>query len=180
MKPVILTHSGIYFDFTDPEHSDINIIDIAWALSHICRFTGHVQSFYSVAQHSVLVSYLVPPEHAMEALLHDASEAYLNDLSSPLKQLLPDYRALEAKIEKAIFDRFNIKLPLNPCIKQADMTALCTERRDLMPDDNGVFDWFEGTNIKPIDVQIIAEDSDIAYYLFMDRFNELKEMEAIK
>jgi len=173
MKPVILTHSGTYFNFLDPENSEINIVDIAWALSHICRFTGHVKSFYSVSQHSVLVSYLVPPEHAMAALMHDASEAYLNDLSSPLKQLLPDYKALEAKIEKAIFDRFNIKLPLHPSIKQADMTALCTERRDLMPDDNGVFDWFENTDIKPIDVQIIPEDSDIAYYLFIDRYDEL-------
>ena len=86
----ITTQSGKHFDFNNLSAADICIEDISCALSNLCRFTGHVQDFYSVAQHSVHVSYLVPPEFALEALLHDAAEAYCNDISAPRKRLLPD------------------------------------------------------------------------------------------
>lgn len=84
---VILLFSGRYVDLTQAEPAEVDIIDIAWALGHTNRFTGHAGS-YTVADHSVLVSHLVPIEHAPRALLHDAAEAYLGDLSWPLKQVL--------------------------------------------------------------------------------------------
>ena len=73
----IATYSGNRFYFDDIMANDVNIQEIAHALSHLCRFGGHVREFYSVAQHSVLVSLLAPPEHALGALLHDATEAYV-------------------------------------------------------------------------------------------------------
>jgi len=134
MPPVILTAFGNHFDIQNPDPATIDIRDIAHALSHLCRFTGHTRKFYSVAQHSVMVSRLVPKGLALEGLLHDASEAYLGDVSSPLKGLLPDYQRLEKKVQLAIVQRFGLNCSLNlKIIHDADMAALATERRDLMP-----------------------------------------------
>jgi 5'-deoxynucleotidase YfbR-like HD superfamily hydrolase len=83
----IQTLSGKRFDYINSTADDVDIEDIANALSNICRFAGHVPEFYSVAQHSVLCSQIVPPEFAFEALMHDAAEAYCQDIPQPLKLL---------------------------------------------------------------------------------------------
>jgi hypothetical protein len=87
MKPYILTATGKKFWFDDPQPEQVCIEDIAWALSNLCRYTGHCRWFYSIAQHSVGASFIVPARFALEALLHDAAEAYITDLNAPLKYM---------------------------------------------------------------------------------------------
>ncbi|CAB3795624.1 metal-dependent phosphohydrolase [Pararobbsia alpina] len=179
MKPTILTASGKYFDFANPALDSIDIEDIATALSRICRFTGHTTQFYSVAQHSVHVSYAVPPEYGLQGLLHDAAEAYLGDVSSPLKQLLPEYKVIEERVERVICKRFGLPFPLHPSIKEADLRMLVTERRDLMPqpyERQRVVDavaWSWTAAIEPLDATISARTPGSAELLFLARFKEL-------
>jgi hypothetical protein len=133
----IVTYTGRIFNPLDPSPDDIAIEDIAHALGNICRFTGHVREFYSVAQHSYLASQIVPAEHALTALLHDASEAYLSDVSRPIKtqpEFGNTYKRYEERLERAIADRFGLQWPWPSEVKRADEALLRTEQRDLMPD----------------------------------------------
>ena len=135
-KPFIETYTGKKFYFTDPEPDMIDIRDIAHSLSLQCRFMGHAETFYSVAEHSVAVSCIVDKENALVALLHDAAEAYLSDIPRPIKNLFPMYRALEYKISLAIFNKFNIEFldddETYKDIKDADNTQLKTEAKYLL------------------------------------------------
>lgn len=135
VRPTIQMSSGAYFSFENPESSPLSVEDIAHALSNICRFTGHVRHFYSVAQHAYLVSKCIAPGYEYWGLHHDDAESVLGDVSTPLKRLLPDYKAIEHFVEKA----FRKQLGLIPSdvtkkfVKHADWTLLATEKRDLMP-----------------------------------------------
>lgn len=168
--PTILLRSGKYFDFDDPEHSEFDIVDIAHALAHICRYTGHCRAFYSVAQHSVLLSLIVPPDDALAGLLHDAAEAFIGDVSKPLKLLLPDYRRLEQRIESAVLGRFGISaLPVS--VKHADVVMLRTEQRDLMGADN--HRWWATDGVQPLAGSIAPVGPEQARTLFLDRYAAL-------
>jgi hypothetical protein len=129
------TVSGRRMRVTAPDPELIVIEDIAAHLSMICRFGGMVKSLYSVAQHSVMVSELVPPGNpylAQQALLHDATEAYLNDVIRPVKQLLPSYANLEELWAKAITARFGVDVVHLPAaVKLADSRACLTEQFHL-------------------------------------------------
>lgn len=128
----VQTYTGHAFYYDRVDENVYSIADIAHALSNQCRFSGHTGTFYSVAEHSVLCSYLVPVEYALEALLHDASEAYLVDLPKPLKYLLPDYCAIEDQVMRAIANVFTIQYPFHEEIKRADIAMLYAERDVLM------------------------------------------------
>lgn len=174
MNPTIYTLNGSYFNFLDVKDNVVSVSTIAKALSNICRFNGQIEHFYSVAQHSVLVSHNVPEEHAMAALFHDAAEAYIGDVTKPLKALLPDYQQIEERVEKDIFQKLGLPWPLHPCIKQADLNLLATERRDLSDPDNTAGEWACLKGTTPIEQYITPMHPHSAYLLFIARYRELK------
>lgn len=134
--------SGAQFWPLDPQPHEIEIEDIAHALSHLCRFGGHCDRFYSVAEHSVYVSHHVPREHALQALLHDASEAYCVDIPRPLKRFIPGYIEIEDRISRAIAHRFGLPVEMHPEVHEADMRMCVTEARQIMPVSK--IDWTVG------------------------------------
>ena len=174
LPPVVQTHSGIMFNLLHPDASMINIDDIAHALSNLCRFNGHTTQFYSVAQHCVLVSHLVPSYLALAALMHDASEAYMGDCISPLKQMLPEYKKIENGIMQTLFNHLSLDYPLHSEIKRADIRALATEKRDLMQTPNEPKYWSSLDSITPSDVLTLPMDPQQAKQAFLDRYFELQ------
>lgn len=168
----IQTYGGRKFHPFDPRPEDVRIADIAHALSNLCRFTGHCRFFYSVAEHSVRASWHVPIEDAMWALLHDASEAYLNDLSRPVKRHngLAFYREQERRLQNVICAAFGLALEEPSSVRIADSRMLMTERRDLMLPPPGP--WVE--NDEPYAERIGRPWAPhVAKAEFRDRFEEL-------
>lgn len=130
----IETFTGKMFQFADPTEDMICIEDIAHALSNLCRYNGHCQRFYSVAEHSILLSeaYVWGNEVAFAMLMHDASEAYLCDIPRPIKYTLPDYRTLEAKLDQAIAKKFGLEWPHPNVVREWDGRAILDERSQAM------------------------------------------------
>jgi hypothetical protein len=137
----------------EPGESEVVIEDIAHALSNKCRFSGHSLRYFSVAEHSVIVSLLCPQDIALWGLLHDASEAYLIDLPTPLKYL-PEfawYRKLEEKVTNVIMNRFSLPQKEPKLVKTADKTCLVTEKRDNM---RVTFEWENKYKEMPIPTKL--------------------------
>lgn len=132
----IVTYSGRVIRPLEPEGADFCIEDIAHSLANSCRFTGHVHSFYSVAQHSVLVSEIVPVSERFAGLMHDASEAYLSDISRPVKRQRAFgsfYKEAEERLMYALAEHFGFLWPASATVHWADDVLLRSEQRDLMP-----------------------------------------------
>lgn len=123
----IQTYTETRFFPFNPRAAEINLTDIAHALSNQCRFSGHTYKFYSVAQHCTIVSRALPPEHAAWGLFHDAAEAYLVDLPTPIKRCLPEYLEAEERILRAVAERFDLSWPMPEEVKLADKRVLATE-----------------------------------------------------
>ncbi len=178
MESFIQTHRGIRVSLLDPQPEDIFIEDIAWSLARQCRFGGHCNTFYSVAQHSLMVSDILfskigSCESARAGLLHDAAEAYIIDLPSPVKALLPEYKEIEHRFQKVIetvFDLEDVSHIVRHRVKEADVIALATEARDLMANTE---DWQILQGVKPDPLKIQVTSPRVAEAMFIDRFLEL-------
>ncbi len=130
------TYTGKQFFPLDPHVDDISIVDIAHALAHICRYNGHVNEHYSVAQHSLIIARYVPDEFKLVALLHDATEAYVGDMVRPLKRSMPEYRQVEDHLAAIIDEKFKLGgqlVELPACVKEADSLILGDERASFFP-----------------------------------------------
>ncbi|MHC4215848.1 MAG: phosphohydrolase [Planctomycetota bacterium] len=167
--------NGGFFYFDDPTPEMINILDIANALANCCRYTGHVAQFYSVAEHSVLISQccLQTTDLKMWALLHDATEAYIGDMNWPLKQkpYMRDYCTLEKKIMNVIAEKFQLSEGFCPdIIKELDRCICQDEREALLPPSDK--SWGINPDDK-INVKIECWQPHYARSRFLNRFKEL-------
>lgn len=169
----IQTYTGKAFFPLEDHPGVIDIRDIAHALSMQCRFNGHCRAFYSVAQHSVHVSQVVPPEFALWGLLHDAAEAYLSDMPRPVKQQMPAFSELENKLLETILNQHGLEMHpdgMPPEVRLADERLLMTEARDLM--EKPPMDW--QIPAQPLDdLQIKPLQPADAEALFLRRYAEM-------
>ena len=172
-KAWIQTYSGGQFHILDPQQDEILITDVGHALAMLCRFTGHVRRFYSIAEHSVLGSRLVPPGDALWFLLHDASEAFINDINRPLKHFTgvgPAYIPIEAVVMKAICKKFRLPEEEPASIKKIDNAMLMAEKEQLL----APMEWdSKYGEIKPANIKVKCWAPEVAEVEFLHRFYEL-------
>jgi hypothetical protein len=173
-KVWITTFTGRTIHPFAPEVDDIYIEDIAHALAFTCRWAGHTSEYFSVAQHSVLVSLLCPVEWALEGLMHDASEAYLTDIPSPLKPHIPGYQELERRVEAAIAEGFSLVYPFDVSIKEADHAALTYEVSAFMPHKR-LLEHFRVSKMTPTIDLLVSWPPEMAEAKFLDRYLTLQE-----
>ena len=171
MFDYMLTFTGAVYRPTHPRVEDVRIVDIAHHLSNCCRYSGACRRFYSVAEHSVLVSHVVPPEHALQGLLHDATEAYLHDITRALKYswLMWGYRVLEARNWRVIAERFGVPVLMHREVKDADDAVLLAERLALMP----ASPVWQVSPRDAADVKVIGHPPELAEEYFLNRFYDL-------
>jgi len=172
--PYIQTVSGINFTFTEPKSEDFNIVDIAHSLGMQCRFNGHTRRFYSVAEHCLNVARLLPREFKLEGLLHDASEAYITDIATPVKRLLPDYARLEAIVQGSVRKVFNLPEQESPEVVQADRACLVAEAKKYLPITRD--HWIYADRYKSIyeleEKYVVGWLPEIATNLFLLRYDQ--------
>lgn len=178
--PWMETYTGKkFFLGHDLNLDQINIEDIAHSLALNCRYNGHCSRFYSVAEHSVLISKIVPEEYAKVGLLHDATEAYLSDIVRPFKRSLGNYVEIENTLYSRIAKKFGIEETIPGIVKFYDVALCRIEGEDLMtskavdwgiPEDGLTRNFFEertGYSLIP------GWDWQLAKINFLKRFHEL-------
>jgi 5'-deoxynucleotidase YfbR-like HD superfamily hydrolase len=180
----IQTFTGKKFYPLAPRVEDVDLKDIAHALGMLCRFGGHTHRFYSVAEHSYFMSrQMLSMDHARQALLHDAAEAYLVDVPRPIKrQLGAVYRDAENALLRVIFEKVGLQPwsddePLSPEVRELDARMLLTERAEFMP--NTVHGWSEVDHLEPVLVQLYGWQPKYAGYVFLARLRELFPPEVV-
>lgn len=160
------TFTGKNFYPHDPHPEDIVIEDIAHALSMMCRFNGHCNQFYSVAEHCILISDNVSKHNALWGLLHDASEAYISDIVRPAKNSMPEYKRVEHNITVAVCKKFGLSLEMPEEVKLVDLLINGDEAEQLLPHP-----WDRA--LPKLGVEIKALSPAKAKQEFLDRFNKL-------
>jgi len=178
--PWIQTFTGKRLDLDPPNPDQIDIVDIAHGLSMLCRFNGQCTRFYSVAEHSVHVSHEIAPELALVGLLHDAAEAYLGDVPSPLKGQLSQFKTFEKQMEQAIGEKFRIEYELfvSKELKRADVQLLIDEKAVLMVDTPEP--WLPGEPAVKDMGRIKCWGPEEAKVKFLERFAQLTGIQVKK
>jgi len=169
------TNLGARINLDAPDPGQIDIRDIACGLSKVARFNGQTHTFYSVAEHCINVAKLVPPQFRLQALLHDASEAYICDIPTPLKRMLGEtYKVIESRLQIAIGAAFKVQLvPLSDVVRRADRIMLITEHHALQQNPA---DWgadYEGEIVFPNFAPLCASPeavADMYETLFLDYY----------
>lgn len=178
--PAIRLRSGKYFNFVDFSNNEFTIEDVAHGLSNLCRFNGQSNGFYSVAQHSIIVSYLVPDFLALEGLLHDAPEFAYGDITTPFKTLLGNHlKEITNPIDQFIYEKLGVPNCYTPLVKAADLLALATERRDIMP-PNDPIEWECIKDVQPLALIIKPASAHESKHQFLSRYYELKTKRDLK
>lgn len=174
----IATFSRRYFDFANLEGNVIDIEDIAQGLSNVCRFGGQCPRFYSVAQHSVLVFRLMrdvlgvtDSAVLMQGLLHDATEAFLGDMVSPLKRMMPDYQTMERQLHFLIMREWDLPQELHQAVKKADLMALAIEKRELWGNTD---EWVVLRGVEETPWTLLPYGAPLARAAFMGEYGYLK------
>lgn len=171
-EPYVVTWSGKHFHLWDAKPEEVCIEDIAHALSLQCRFNGHVDRFYSVAEHSVIMSRLVEPGMELAGLMHDSAEAYIGDMVSPLKHSghLDAYKAVEELVGRVICQHFGIEYGQteSPDLKILDRRLCATEAKTFFPEPPGWTGTFKDTSIVPEGLTPKQAEKE-----FLARFKEL-------
>jgi hypothetical protein len=167
----IQTYTGRVFEPMVPSAEQINIEDIAHALSMTCRFNGHCTKFYSVAEHSVWVSRNVSPRFALWGLLHDAAEAYVSDVARPIKPFIAGFEEIEEGIMGAVKARYGLAGSMPEAVHEADLRMLATERGQLMAPCERKWEEIEGYAPYPIELPCWSPAK--AKQAFLSRYSEL-------
>lgn len=173
-----ITHGNRLIDSANPQNSDIHIDDIIHHLAMIPRFGGNLDVHYSVLDHSVYAAMIAKTflkaddETVFAVLMHDAQEAYLGDIPTPLKNLLPEYKLIEKEFERVIQNQFGIKMTtkMKELVKTADLLALKAEKQafiDSPPEHEEHWAFLSGLYSVPISPKDYCKDSK---KLFMDYF----------
>lgn len=168
----IETFTGIRFYFMNPTPDMFSIVDIAHSLAMQVRYNGHVKAHYSVAEHCVLMSdWLRDRGHdrqtCLTALMHDVAETYIGDMPRPVKEKVPEFKAIEKVIDAAAAKRFGLSYPFPPIVKELDARILKDERAQAMnPSDN---EW--GTDsLEEMGVRVKLWDWKTAESMFIGRY----------
>ena len=176
--PYIVTYTGKKVCPVRPDIEQICIEDIAHSLSMKCRWNGHTTRFYSVAQHSVIVSQLC--SHLLAGLLHDAAEAYLSDVATTVKHLFPTMRYAEEIVQEVVYERFGVEMTQQEeeILKAADRAVLRLEWEELMNDPEGHGIAVEMEGVPRVYCQLAdCWSPERAESEFLDRFADITEME---
>jgi uncharacterized protein len=162
-------------DLIDFRPEDVDIKDVAHSLANLCRFNGHCSRFYSVAQHSVVVSEIVSPEHSKHGLLHDAAEAYVGDLPTPVKKIVTGFISLEDRLLSTIFFAFGVDDRIPDDVREADLITLATEKRDLLKPEPSPWTGVDG--VIPLRNTIVPWSPLEAELRFLERYHDLFDKE---
>lgn len=174
------TFTGKKFYPNDFKPSDVCIEDVAHALSMECRYGGHTRTFYSVAEHccllcdhvmtSVGTSRLTLYEMARVALLHDAAEAYVSDMTRPLKKVLPSFKMLENRVETVVFEALGVDDHMPDWLKRLDQRIIKDEQRQLF---DHIYNEQYHDRDEALNVRIQSWLPEQAEREFLTRYHEL-------